>query len=204
MPAPAVRLYRPEDRDAVFDICMRTGEQGGDARDVYRDHDLLPNTFAAPYTELEPDLAFVLDDDGRAVGYVLGTSDTVRFVRDFRERWLPVVGARHPKPAGEPTTPDEMIAALLHAPERMLVPEVADYPAHLHIDLLPDYQGRGWGRVLMNTLFAALDKAGAARVHLTMVTANTAARAFYDRMGFHEIAVPDPGPVPYLGWSTTD
>ena len=83
------------------------------------------------------------------------------------------------------------MTALLYTPEHMLAPEAADYPAHLHIDLLPEYQGRGFGRILLTTLFAALDKAGAARVHLVMGTANTAARAFYDRMGFHEIPVAD-------------
>lgn len=39
-------------------------------------------------------------------------------------------------------------------------------------------------------------------MHLTMVTANTPARAFYDRLGFHEIAVPNPGPVTFLGRTT--
>ncbi|WP_035849548.1 GNAT family N-acetyltransferase [Kitasatospora azatica] len=199
----AIRRYRPGDRDAVFDICMRTAEAGGDARGVYRDQQLLPNIFAAPYTVLEPELAFVLDDGDGPVGYVLGTRDTTRFVRDFREKWLPVVAARHPLPAGEPGTPDEVMATLLHRPERMLVPELADYPAHLHIDLLPDYQGRGYGRALLTTLFAALDEAGAARVHLGMVTANTAARGFYDRMGFHEIRVADPGVLTYLGRPTS-
>ncbi|MEU6512464.1 GNAT family N-acetyltransferase [Streptomyces sp. NPDC046942] len=203
MPTPAIRPYHPGDRDAVFDICLRTAEAGGDARHIYRDQDLLPNIFAAPYAALEPDLAFVLDSGAGPVGYVLGTSDTPRFVRDFREKWLPVVAARHPLPTGEPATPDEVMTALLHRPERMIVPEVADYPAHLHIDLLPDYQGRGYGRALLTTLFAALDKAGAARVHLAMVTANTAARAFYDRMGFHEIPVADPGVLTYLGRSTS-
>ncbi|SCE06000.1 hypothetical protein GA0115241_10976 [Streptomyces sp. DpondAA-D4] len=35
-----------------------------------------------------------------------------------------------------------------------------------------------------------------------MLTANTPARSFYDRLGFHEIAVADPGPLTYLGRST--
>jgi RimJ/RimL family protein N-acetyltransferase len=35
-----------------------------------------------------------------------------------------------------------------------------------------------------------------------MVTANTQARAFYDRLGFHEIGVADPGPLTFLGRST--
>ncbi len=82
----------------------------------------------------------------------------------------------------------------------MLVPEVAAYPAHLHIDLLPDWQGRGHGRALMRTFLDALRARGVPAVHLSMVTGNTAARAFYDRLGFHEIDVPDADPgVTYLG-----
>lgn len=86
----------------------------------------------------------------------------------------------------------------------MLVPEVAAYPAHLHIDLLPAWQGRGHGRALMHTLLRALQDKGVPAVHLSMVTANTPARAFYDRLGFHEIAVPEPGPVTYLGRTTRE
>lgn len=199
----AIRPYRPADREALYDICMRTGNVGGDARGVFRDQELLPDLFAAPYVTLEPDLAFVVDDGDGAVGYVLGTSDTERYVRDLREKWLPEAALRHPLPGGEPGTPDALMTEFLHSPESMIRTELADYPAHLHIDLLPGYQGRGYGRALLNTLFAALDKAGARRVHLVMETANTGARAFYDRMGFHEIAVPDPGTLTFLGRATS-
>jgi ribosomal protein S18 acetylase RimI-like enzyme len=197
-----IRPYRPEDRDALSEICLLTGDAGGDARGVYRDQQLLPDLFALPYAVLEPDLTFVLDDGGRAVGYVLGTSDTERYVRDFREKWLPAVAARHPLPGGEPGTPDAVMTHFLHNPELMIHPHLADYPAHLHIDLLPEYQGHGYGRALLTKLFAALAEAGAERVHLVMVTANTGARAFYDRMGFHEIKAPEPGPLTFLGRST--
>ena len=39
-------------------------------------------------------------------------------------------------------------------------------------------------------------------LNVGMLTANTGARPFYDRLGFHEIAVPDPGPLTYLGRAT--
>ncbi|MFF4360402.1 GNAT family N-acetyltransferase [Streptomyces sp. NPDC001604] len=200
---PAIRAYRPEDREALDDICIRTAHNGQDSRPVYADPTVFPTIFAAPYVVLEPELAFVLDDGhGRAVGYILGTADTPRFVEEFRTKWLPRVADRHPEPAGPPTTPDEQMIPLLHHPERMLVPEVAAYPAHLHIDLLPAWQGQGHGRELMRAFLRALHDRGVAAVHLSMVTANTPARAFYDRLGFHRIDVPDPGPVTYLGRST--
>ncbi|OKK12915.1 GCN5 family acetyltransferase [Streptomyces sp. CB02488] len=154
---------------------------------------------ATPREATEPDLAFVLDDGtGRAVGYILGTADTPRFVTEFRERWLPLVDDRYPRPQGEPRAPADEMIALLHNPERMILPELARHPAHLHIDLLPDWQRKGYGRELMRTFLAALRAKGVTGVHLSMLTANTPARAFYDRLGFTGIRVPDPGPVSYL------
>ncbi|MEV7888837.1 GNAT family N-acetyltransferase [Streptomyces sp. NPDC002817] len=199
-----IRSYRPEDRAALEDICIRTAHNGLDSRPVYADPGILPVIFATPYAELEPDLVFVLDDGrGQAVGYILGTADTSRFADDFREKWLPLVADRYPEPSGPPAGPDEVMIPLLHHPERMVVPELAAYPAHLHIDLLPEWQGRGHGRELMRTFLRALRDRGVPAVHLVMATANVPARAFYDRVGFHEIDVPGlSGPVACLGRAT--
>ncbi|MEU4038329.1 GNAT family N-acetyltransferase [Streptomyces collinus] len=201
---PAVRPYRPADREAVTDICVRTAHNGGDSRALYPDLRLMPSLFAEPYCHFDPDLAFVLDDGtGRAVGYVVATADTDRFVTQFRREWIPLLAGRYPAPTVPPGTPTEEMIGLLHHPERMLLPELIAYPAHLHIDLLPPWQGRGHGRRLMRTLLDALHGQGVPAVHLGMVTANTGARAFYDRLGFHVIPVADPGPLTYLGRVTT-
>ena len=192
-----VRPFRPDDADAVADICVRTGHEGGDARAIYPDQALLPTIFAHPYAFLEPELAFVVDSGERAVGYIVGTADTPTFVRRFRKEWLPRVADRYPLTDG--TTPTDAMIRLLHDPERLLWPELAAYPAHLHIDLLPEYQRSGFGRALMERLVAALAGAGVPGVHLGMVTTNVRARPFYDRLGFHQIPVPDPAPLTYLG-----
>ncbi|GHH93956.1 GNAT family N-acetyltransferase [Streptomyces capillispiralis] len=203
--SPTIRPYRPADRPALDDICVRTARNGQDSRPFYADPGIFPDTFAAPYAHLEPELAFVLDDGaGRAVGYILGTADTVRFAAAFREVWLPLVAHRYPEPTGSPDTPDGAIARLLHHPERMVVPELAAWPAHLHIDLLPEWQGRGYGRRLMRTFLAALRDGGVPAVHLVMATANRPARAFYDRMGFEEIDAPVDDSVVCLGRTTGD
>jgi ribosomal protein S18 acetylase RimI-like enzyme len=198
-----IRPYRPADRAALYEICILTAHNGGDARPHYRDAGILPEIFAGPYAYLEPQFAFVLADErderDEPVGYVLGTADTAAFVERFREEWLPLVSDRYPPPAGEPADADEVMRRLLHWPERMIVPELAEYPAHLHIDLLPAYQRRGHGRRLIDRLVEALCAAGVPAVHLGMVTENTAARAFYDRIGMHVINVPESGPLTYLG-----
>ncbi|WP_405589661.1 GNAT family N-acetyltransferase [Streptomyces sp. NBC_01190] len=201
----AVRPYRPADLPALYDICLRTGNAGADATADYPegDRELLGANFAAPYAVLEPELTFVVDDgQGQAVGYVLGTGDTAGFAKRFREEWLPTVADRWPAPTGEPATPSEVMAWLLHTPERMVQPELAAYPAHLHIDVLPAFQRGGLGRALMERFLGALAGRGVPAVHLGVLTANVRARPFYDRLGFHEIAMPDPGELTYLGRAT--
>jgi ribosomal protein S18 acetylase RimI-like enzyme len=198
---PGIRPYIPTDLDDVYDICVRTADAGGDARGQYASDRLMGDLFAAPYVVLEPEHAYVLDDGtGRAVGYVLGTADTARFVQRYREEWLPRTVERCPVPPEPAVTPDDVMLALHHRPEHMLLPEVADYPAHLHIDLLPPWQGRGWGRRLIARFLGSLRAVGVPAVHLAMLTANTAARAFYDRLGFVELRVD--GALTVLGRTT--
>lgn len=201
-PAATVRPYREDDLAAVYSVCVRTGAAGGDARGRHADDDLLGDVWAGPYVHLCPELTFVLDDGARAVGYVVGTADTAAFVRDYRRAWLPRVSARRPAPPSPPRTPDERVLALLHDPERMLVPELAGHPAHLHVDVLPSHQGAGHGRALVETFLAAAARAGAPAVHLGVAPENTRARAVYDRLGFTRLPVADEGAL-YLGRSTT-
>jgi GNAT superfamily N-acetyltransferase len=198
-----IRGYRQADRLALYDICVRTADAGADARGLWAGDDLMPDLFLAPYLHLDPQLAFVLEDRGGVEGYVVGTADTPAFVARYRASWIPAMSDRYPVPTRPASTPDEEMVQLHHHPERLLLPELADYPAHLHINVLPSHQGGGYGRALMQVMMAALEAAGAPAVHVGMVTANTAARGFYDRLGWHEIAVPDPGPLTYLGRSTS-
>jgi ribosomal protein S18 acetylase RimI-like enzyme len=219
-----IRPYRDADLRAVYDVCVRTADAGGDARGKYRSDDLMPDLFAGPYVFLEPDFAFVLDDglgdEGQgAVGYVLGTPDTAAFVRAYRERWIPRLAGRYSAPPDNPAPPDsavpsgnpaspapparpddEMIA-LHYRPERLLWPGLDAYPAHLHIDLLPPFQGAGHGRALMETFYAAAARAGAPGVHLTVLAANTRAIGFYRHLGLRRLDPAEPGEarVVYLG-----
>jgi ribosomal protein S18 acetylase RimI-like enzyme len=198
-----VRAYRSTDLPALYDICVRTAASGGDARGVYASDRLVGDIFAVPYATFEPQHTHVLDDGtGTAVGYVLGTSDTPAFVRWYRDVWIPATADRCPPPADPPVSPDDPLLAMHHHPERMLVPGVAAWPAHLHIDVLPEFQGGGWGRALITRFLDGLHRAGVPAVHLGMSPDNVKARAFYDRLGFTEIAVPALDTVTFLGRAT--
>jgi len=192
-----IRPYTPADYDAVSRICLLTAEGGGDATGLYVTDELMADIFARPYVSFEPELAFVVEDAEGVGGYILGVADTRRFVERFRREWLPRIEAayEHTEPV---VTKDDLIRHLGFWPERMLVAEVDEYPAHLHIDLLPRLQGAGLGRQLIDTLVAALRERGVPGLHLTMDAANTNARAFYDRLGFTELPSSTPD-SPTLG-----
>lgn len=181
----SIRAYRPSDHDDVYEVCLRTAAAGADATGLYSSDALMSDVYAGPYLQIEPELAFVVDTGTRVSGYVIGTADTTRFVESYRERWLPRFAERYPRQA--PAPQEQWLVDAGYEPERMLVPEVRAYPAHLHIDLLPELQGQGFGRVLIRTMLAALRERGAPALHLGLASENTSALAFYERLGFREL-----------------
>lgn len=184
--SPVIRAYQVQDRDAVYDVAVRTGTAGQDARGRYSTDDLIGDIYAGPYLHLEPEHAYVLDNGSRPVGYVIGTASTAGYVVAYRDRWLPLMRQRY-QPPDSPASDEERKLADMFNPEFMLVDGLAPYPAHLHINLLPDYQGGGFGRAMMSTFLASVAAAGVASCHLAVRPANTAALGFYARLGWQRL-----------------
>jgi ribosomal protein S18 acetylase RimI-like enzyme len=203
-PEPSIRRYRDDDQDAVYGICLDTSEAGQGGRGLYSSDELVPDIYAGPYLALEPRHAYVLDDGaGRAVGYVIGAADTEAFVAAYREQWLPHLRAKYGGPPQAQVTLEDQRLTSMFRPERMLRPEFAEHPAHLHINLLAGYRGAGHGRALIETFLASVAADGVASCHLGVRDVNTAARAFYARLGWRPLEVCDPGTGIFLVKSTT-
>ena len=167
-----VRPYLAADLDRLYEICLRTGASGEDATDLVVDPRLFGELYAAPYGALEPSARCVVDDGaGTAIGYALGALDTRAFEARCEAGWWPALRQRHPIGSGANDL-DELLIAMLHrrhaAPDAVL----ARYPSHLHIDLLPEAQGAGWGRALMEALQDLLRAAGSPGVHLGVSARN--------------------------------
>ena len=186
MPRSELRAYEPRDHDDVYRVCVLTGDSGRDATGKFGDDSLLPDIYAGPYLALEPELATVVDVDGRVAGYLLATADTRRFAARYRELWLPGFALRHPLPEVIASDEDRLVRRG-YRPELMIGPDQAAYPAHLHIDLLPELQRQGMGRALMRRLLAQLRERRIPGVQLGVGIANIDAQAFYARLGFHPL-----------------
>ncbi|QNM94681.1 GNAT family N-acetyltransferase [Chitinimonas koreensis] len=181
MPA-TIRLARPSDRDALYRICLATGDAGQDAAQPGRDPELLGHLYAGPYLELQPDFAWVAEDEAGVSGYLLATPDSTDFYARMERDWLPPLRAR--SHAGH--DPDGWLVKRLHS-TWALDPRLADWPAHLHVDLLPRTQGQGVGARLMQAALDQLGAAGVAGVHLGVDPRNERALAWYARFGFEEL-----------------
>ncbi|MCX6018813.1 MAG: GNAT family N-acetyltransferase [Chloroflexi bacterium] len=183
-----IRPYHPSDLYSLYRICLLTGDSGEDASAQYRDHELLGHLYAAPYAVLEPDLTFVLTADGTPVGYTLGARDSQTFADRCEREWFPPLRARYPLPAVEDASPDAGRIRQIHR-GHYHHSALAEYPAHLHIDILPIGQGGGYGRRLIETLLARLRKIGVPAVHLGVSPTNHRAIGFYEHVGFHRVPV---------------
>jgi ribosomal protein S18 acetylase RimI-like enzyme len=183
-----IRNYQPKFLPDLYRICLETGDVGQDASPQFTDPELLGAFFAAPYAILEPDLTFVLQDETGVCGYILGTRDSKRFASWMEREWLPAWRNKHPLTVQSHSSLNDLsyelrMVGLIH---RGYVPYdcTPEYPAHLHIDLLPRAQGQGWGRALMNTFLERLRQLEVPGVHLGVGKSNTGAIQFYERMGF--------------------
>ena len=181
-----IRPYHPSDLPALYRVCLLTGDAGNDASAVFQDHELLGHLYVGPYVVYEPELAWTLTHNGAPVGYVIATRDTSIFLDRCERDWLPPLRVRYPLPDPADSAPDASLIRSLHALKQVFS-ERAPYQAHLHIDLLPVAQGRGWGRRMIATLNDALRAHGAPGVSLGLAAGNTRAQGFYENLGFHPI-----------------
>jgi GNAT superfamily N-acetyltransferase len=196
----------------VIEICWRTGFMGESLEGLgrFEDRRLFAMIFALPYFHFDPGVCFLAvpkemaegADPGarggttrrRAVGYITGTSDTAAQRRDFARRWRPRIAARiafydwwrHPgsarqalafarAEAGQEDERQSTQAPILGGPE---------YPAQLHINILPGWQGHGVGSRLMAAHLDALRARGAPGVFLQTSDRNRKALPFYEKLGF--------------------
>jgi hypothetical protein len=97
-----IRPYRPADLDDLYRICLLTGDSGADASPVYQDPKLVGHLFAGPYGVLNPETAFVVEDQDGVAGYIIGAIDTRAFEARLEAEWWPNLRPLYADPAGTP------------------------------------------------------------------------------------------------------
>lgn len=165
----SIRKFENKDYENVQYACLNS-EETPCPEDIQQ---FILYTFCNYYIDNEPENCFVLDDDGKAVGYIICAENYVRYKKIFDEKYLPLSKDFDPE--------------LYHWAETSTVLQnkyKEEYPAHLHIDLLPPYHRKGFGGKLIQTLFEHLRNKGVCGVMLTAGPQNEAGVNFYKKQGF--------------------
>lgn len=181
-----IRPYHPADIVSYYRICLKTANSGKDATELYRDPDLPGHFYTTPYAVLEPDVCFTITCDEIPCGYIIGAKNSVEFFKRCEIEWFPVLRERYTMPTEEDDSLDARIIRLIHKGQ-IVKDEVKDYPAHLHINLLPVAQGQGLGRKIINTFTDRLKQLSVPSLHLEVGKKNEGAIVFYESVGFHRI-----------------
>ena len=181
-----LRSAQPDDLPGLYAVCLKTGDSGKDGTALHDDPTLLGKFFVGPYVTLEPDLAFALEGPNGIAGYLLGARDTPAFNARFEAEWLAQLRPTVRDPGGDPTTwrGSDWVRRLIHAPGLSFGSELAAYPSHAHIDLLPEARGQGLGAEMMRFLMAQLKALGSPGLHLQVMPENAGGRIFYEKLGF--------------------
>ena len=188
MAAPIIRPILDGDLDALYAISLATGDRGEDASALYADPRVMGHIYSAPYAVLAAELGLVLEHKGTVAGFALGVTDTAAFEAKLERDWWPKLRMDYPAP--DPSqrdhwSADERRANAFHHPAKAPRSVLPDYPAHMHMNLLPGVQGKGFGSTLLDRwldLLAA--QGGAAGLHVGVNAQNSRALSFWQAKGF--------------------
>ncbi len=170
-----IRRMRAEDIKDVEYVCrMTAGELSINDEKVGRK---MSKMFSTYYARECYDSCFVLvDENDKAVGYILCEPDHHRFSKLFRKIDVPEIFKLDKKSGFR--------CWFFPVPYTLMGWK---YPAHLHIDLLPQYQNGGYGTKMMQMLLEDLKSKNVKGVMLIAGIWNHGAERFYKRNGFKTI-----------------
>ena len=183
---PFVRTAKVADEAAVSNICLKTADSGQDASKLFSLPELPGLVWVVPYLYYSLSHCFVAEHEGRVVGYLVTVPNTRLFKEWLSEKWLAEF-KRRTKGFEPKTSQDEDAASACDHYIKLDQHYLDTYPAHLHINLLPDAQGTGLGRKLVKTALANLRRENVHAIHLGVAPKNTRAIGFYEAMGFSRI-----------------
>lgn len=166
-----IRPYKEKDRENVRFVCLNSD---GPCKAGKRRQNFLLTTYCDYFIEKEGHNCFVaVDENDRAIGYVLCTENYDNYKKVFKEEYL--TRFKKYEFAYRKTA---VISTLIQSEYKN------EYPAHMHIDILPEYQRMGLGHKLMDALCENLKSKGVKGVCLTVWSGNKKGRSFYEKYGF--------------------
>ncbi|HTV43287.1 MAG TPA: GNAT family N-acetyltransferase [Candidatus Sulfotelmatobacter sp.] len=157
-----VRHYKPEDREAIRQICCDTGFLGNPIETIFSDREIFADLFTNPYLDYGPNWAWVAEDGGKVVGYLLGSISAsfnyTLMYSGFQTTVKMIKRAATGCYAGHPRS-RHFIRWLLTSGYREQ-PKHPENAAHLHLNVEKSHRGRGLGLRLWQAFEQQLETSG--------------------------------------------
>jgi hypothetical protein len=165
------------------------------------DRELFADLFTAYYTDMEPSSTFVAWVESTFAGYVLTALDTRTHVQVWRAHILlpalcRVLTKRYRLPFS--TLPQLFRLGIAFASWKDLKMHVAEYPGHLHINIVDQYRrSPSVARMLLHRAVQHFRDNGVSAIHGIVMTSRTRMVKKYEHLGFKVLARhPAPRPSP--------
>jgi hypothetical protein len=172
---PLVRQFEENDREAIRKICSDAALEKPNPW-FHEDPELAPLRFTDYYLDYEPESCFVGEVRGRVVGYLAGCKDTRVFNRIFRKRYLPRIVARigwklltlQYRKKETYRTFWWTLAGRFQGQEKLTIP-LDEYPAHTHLNIIPEYRGCGLSNQLSSAFRRHMKEMGVSGLHAVIL-----------------------------------
>lgn len=189
-----IRKCAQEDEEEILNICYKTGYMGEEMQPTnkFNDVELFGYLFCHYYVWYEINNCFVAVDKNtrKVVGYILGTLNSKKQEKAFKYKMIYKIAFRilfstiwknH-----------ESFQTVMHFIKNLdLKDDPKDlyekYPAHLHINILPEYQHSGIGNMLIDTFETHVKSHNVKGIHLRTSSYNEKAVPFYKKKGYKVI-----------------
>ena len=166
-----IKRYEEKYKEDVRYVCLNSN--GPCTMNDSQQH-LILTTYCDYFIEKEGRNCFIaVDENDRAIGYVLCAENYDSYKKVFRKEYI----TRFRK-----TDIFSIITAELSSFLQSVYKK--KYPAHMHIDILPEYQRMGLGHKLMDALCENLKSKNIKGLCLTMYSGNKKGGSFYRKYGF--------------------
>lgn len=182
-----IRHYKPEDRAAIRSICCDTGFLGNPIEAIFSDREVFADLFTNAYLDYGANSAWVADDGGRVVGYLLGAiSSSFNYTlmySGFQTTMKMITRAAKGCYSGHPRS-RHFIRWLLTSGYREQ-PKHPGNAAHLHLNVEKTHRGHGLGLRLWRAFEQQLESAGVRNCYGAFFSRpRRRPEAAYSRLGF--------------------
>ncbi len=166
-----VRPMRPEDRETIRKICCETAYRNEGSDLLFEDREIHADYWTSYFTDYKWSDSWVVEEDGKIVGYLHGCTDQEAFMKVMSRKIVPkclfraifrLLTGKYKKPQSR----RYIQYALFRAWKETVIAPASEYPAHYHCNIRRQGYGKRYYSDLVTQFAKRLDEKGIDTIQL--------------------------------------